>query len=503
MVSDKPLPRNINAEIRFARSLLTSDCCKMILVYANKIRPEFFSDSGCRKVYEITLKMQSAGESISLETFDNWMQRENLPEVEISAIDEVITSGDVTINLEPDSKEILRYHSRRNAIVKTQRMQNLLFDTSIEYSGLLPQIREISDSLVSGNSFNKWSIADLSPDRFFTAEPEPVQWIIENVLAKGLVGFIYGEGGSFKSLAALWLVLQMSCVNINSTQKWLDKFPVLFGRSIFFSAEDVFYDLHDRVRKITPLVNVERPDIPESAIGEEISKNCLIITREQWTDDRELFIVDENGTETFKLHKIISLITEFNADLIILETYSRIFNVDEIDNRQAVRAVAALERIRDQTGATVLCIAHSSKASRTTQSDIHGQNGLRGAGALMDNARFGMWFKAQKSENGINQIEIVNSKNFRCKRFDKFTVSVSFPEFKIMDKPIIQEDVIETVYNYISKNQGTTQRTAIKEIGGNAKELNAAFKKLTDDNEIEQRTMNKKKGYYLVSKDEK
>lgn len=503
MMQDKPLPNNENVEIRFVSTLLTDQCKKMIPDYLNRIKPEHFYTLKARNAYELLLKMYSQGEEISLITFDNCMQREISNELTKYGITEVITSGLVTVNPAPDAKEILHYYNRRKLIIEAQRIQNIAFDTALDYNEFVPKIKEITDSLDIVSHQKSWNIQDLSPTRFFQSEPPEIQWIIDKVLAKGIVGFIYGEGGSYKSLAALWLVYQRACAKIHSRQLWLDKFPVTPGRSIFFSAEDVETDLQIRTLPITACINAGRPDIPEDKIVNAIINNSRVMSREQWIEDRELFIIDENGRETPKVDKIIELAKEFDVDLIVIETFSRVFNVDECDNKQAARAVAALERIRDRTGATVLCIAHSSKAARSAQNDSHGQNGLRGASALMDNARFGIWFKSQKPESGIRTIQIVNSKNFRCNLFDTFSVTAQFPEFKIAENQFpLEDDLVDKITTYIKDHPGTTQTNALHDIAGCRYEVkNAAFRQLVNDGVIEQRTVDQKKGYYVVQDD--
>lgn len=347
-----------------------------------------------------------------------------------------------------------------------------------------------------------WNITQLSPKRFLEADPPKFEWIIKDVIAKGLAGFIYGEGGTFKSLAALWLVLQRACADIRADQLWLNKFPVSFGRSIFFSAEDVELDLHHRVKTISKVIGSERFEIPESAIFERIGKNCLVVPREKWVSDGEVFIVDEDGKKTDKVNKIINLINEYRADLVVVETYSRVANVDEIDNRTASRVIGTLEDIRDSTSATILCIAHSSKAARRGESDIFGQNGLRGAGALIDNARFGIWFKAKKGENGTNLIEIMNSKNFRTKRFESFCLLLEYPSFKIVEKTDAKLELEERVIEYVKNNPGCTQRSIRQTLKCDSTKLCKVCKELVLDGVIELRmTANKPDGYYYADTD--
>lgn len=340
---------------------------------------------------------------------------------------------------------------------------------------------------------NGWTIQNLSANRFFTADPVPFEFIIPGLLAKGLVGFIYGEGGSYKSLAALWLCLQLAVHRIDNTQKWLDRFELTSCKSIFFSAEDLDSDLHHRVRSIVS--KMRRDDIPENAYREAITENCLIVSREQLIADGEIFLVDENGTPTEKVQTIIDLINQFGADLVIIETVSRISAVDENDNAMAARLVAAMEIIRDKTGATVLLIAHSSKISRFAKTDTFGQNGLRGAGAFLDNARFGLWFRSLERKEKQDRLEILNSKSFRCKRADPFKVKISYPRFEL-DEDEIEPDVFEAVIEFIRCNPGTNQRKIRNGVKGKMAAINRAIRDAIDEGII---THKGKNGGYSVN----
>jgi predicted transcriptional regulator len=343
---------------------------------------------------------------------------------------------------------------------------------------------------------NLLTLAAAAPARFFETVPQEFQYIVPGLLAKGIVGFLYGEGGAYKSLAALWLVLQRACGSLNNGAKWLDRFEICgTSKSIFFSAEDVEDDLHHRVRAITTRIHNERVEIPESAIQAAINENCRIVSREQWISDGEQFLVDEDSRETGKIAKVVQIVQEFGADLVILETFSRITNVDEIDNKAGARVVGAMEHIRDATGASVLCIAHSSKVARSTQTDTHGQNGLRGAGALMDNSRFGLWFRTQPDKDNKPTIEIVNSKTFRVKRVAPFKVSIDFPAFvKIDTQPNV--DVFDQIIEDVKNNPGTKQRETQKRVRSRASTISKAFKDAVDEGLIFLKS--KKEGYYPV-----
>jgi len=340
-----------------------------------------------------------------------------------------------------------------------------------------------------------WNVEAFSPKRFFDTDPAPFVFIIPGLLTKGVCGFLYGEGGTFKSLAALWLVILRAVGGIICGQKWLDRFEIPgVGRSILFSGEDVDADLHHRVKHITTSIQAERPDIPPSIIHHAISENCLIVSREQWVSDGELFFVDEQGKPTAKYAEIVRIVQEFGADLVILETFSRITNVDEIDNQMGARVVGAMEALRDATGATVLVIAHTSKAARGGQTDTHGQNGLRGAGALMDNSRFGLWFKAMAAVDGQACFEVAHAKAFRGMRVETFRVLVDYPMFSVLKKPTAP-NIFDLVVEDVRSNPGTTQRQTIERLGGRRLVINQAFRDAVAEGLIVQKT--RKDGYFM------
>ncbi|NLG16050.1 MAG: AAA family ATPase [Fibrobacter sp.] len=338
-----------------------------------------------------------------------------------------------------------------------------------------------------------WTLEGVNSDWVFTP-PKPFEFIIPNLLAKALVGFIYGSGGTYKSLAALWLVLQRASCKILPDQKWLDRFPVTPGKSIFFSAEDVLDDLHHRGYAI--LNSLIENDLSKSIedLKPEISSNFRLIPREQWIADRELFLIDSEGIPTKKLESIIGFTNTFEADLILIETASRIAPIDENDNSMGARLVGCLEEIRDKTGACILVIDHSSKSTRGAKSDLLGQNSLRGASSKLDNARWGLLFETRKSEGGTDLLQISNSKSFRCRRADPFEVTVEYPRFSLVEKQEKKPDIYDSIIEAVQANPGIKRRDLIKMLSGASDKKSAAITRCTRDGFIR----NEGEGYYYV-----
>lgn len=73
--------------------------------------------------------------------------------------------------------------------------------------------------------------------------------------------------------------------------------------------------------------------------------------------------------------------------LIVLDTLSRIHQLEENSNSDMCRVIGRLESLADNTGAAVLYLHHTSKTS-TREGLLDQQQAARGASALIDNARW-------------------------------------------------------------------------------------------------------------------
>lgn len=340
-----------------------------------------------------------------------------------------------------------------------------------------------------------WNAADSRAliFRMLTTEPEPFVFIVPCLLPQGVCGFFYGEGGTYKSLAALWLCIQLAVGHI-ANSKWLGRFEICgVIRSMFCSVEDPDIDIHHRVRAVVTNFCEMRSDVSRDSINEAIAEHFHVFPRERWMLDGYEHIVDEDGNPTIKVDSIIQYAKENKIDLIILDTLSRLSLIEENDNNGGARLVSALERIRDATGATILVIAHSGKVDRTKKTDIHGQNGLRGASALMDNARFGLWFRSLNS----SKLEIRNSKTFRTRRVDPFDVIVNYPTFTLCesDDEVDEDALMTAVVEDVRANPGTTQRRTRERLKKNATKIKQAFKDADEEGLIVYK--GKGNGYFI------
>lgn len=144
--------------------------------------------------------------------------------------------------------------------------------------------------------------------------------------------------------------------------------PAHSGRVIYLAGEDPPPALVCRIHAIGKHLS----QAAREAIAENLILEPIMGKRPNVMDDRHL-----------------TRIVEFcaGARLIVLDTLSRIHNLDENSNGDMARLVATLEHVAASTGASVLYLHHVSKGSaRECQTDQ--QQAARGASALIDNARW-------------------------------------------------------------------------------------------------------------------
>lgn len=333
-----------------------------------------------------------------------------------------------------------------------------------------------------------WPLECMQINDLLDTEPEPYEYIIDGLLTKGVVGVIYGEGGSAKTLATLWLSVRLATAGV-APGKWLGRFAISQPRRVLYVClEDLRVDTHHRLRAIvgeclrgdaftTPCVE---------AFRKALTDNFLMLGRETiFADDPET-LLDANAQPTAKFERLLRTVENLKPDVVFLDTWSKASRTDENENAIQAADVAAWTYLRDRTGSAVILLAHCNKNGRGTDT---GQSGLRGASARTDELRFVLNFRsATPTSDGSQVIEIVNQKNTRCRLSPRFKVVLRYPVFEAA--PEVSENAAEMVDRaiaWVRGNPGRTQRDAIAALGGRAGSVNEAFRVAVADHAIERR----------------
>ncbi|MCL6484586.1 MAG: AAA family ATPase [Janthinobacterium lividum] len=214
----------------------------------------------------------------------------------------------------------------------------------------------------------------------FTNEPPELDFIWPGFLA-GTVGALVAPGATGKSFFALEAAMSIACSVAGGDLVGLT--PKHTGRVVYLAGEDPPPALIKRVHSIGQ--HLKQP--AREAIAKNLHLEPIMGKRMNIMDDAHLRRVIEycQGTR-----------------LVILDTLSRIHQLDENSNGDMALLVSVLEHVADKTGASVLYLHHVSKGS-ARDGQIDQQQAARGASALIDNARW-CGYVAKMSEDEAKRL---------------------------------------------------------------------------------------------------
>lgn len=209
----------------------------------------------------------------------------------------------------------------------------------------------------------------------FETEPPELDFIWPGFLS-GTVGALVAPGATGKSFWALEAAMAVAAPGADL----LGIKPSASGPVVYFAAEDPAPVL---IRRIHAIGRHLSPDARFS-VAENLTLEPVMGRRMDLTDDQHLSAVVEYCQ---------------GVRLVVFDTLSRFHSRDENDNGAMSGLISRMEYIAAQTGAAVLYLHHTSKASALQgQGDM--QQAARGASALVDNARWcGYVAKMSRSES--------------------------------------------------------------------------------------------------------
>lgn len=209
----------------------------------------------------------------------------------------------------------------------------------------------------------------------FENEPPALDFIWPGFLS-GTVGALVAPGATGKSFWALEASVAVTAPGADL----LGIKPSASGPVVYFAAEDPEPVL---IRRIHAIGRHLSPDA-RCSVAEKLALEPVMGRRMDLANDAELSDVTRRCE---------------GARLAVFDTLSRFHTLDENNNGLMAGLVARMEYIAAQTGAAVLYLHHTSKASALQgQGDM--QQAARGASSLVDNARWcGYISKMSRSES--------------------------------------------------------------------------------------------------------
>lgn len=199
----------------------------------------------------------------------------------------------------------------------------------------------------------------------FSNDPPQLDFIWSGFVA-GTVGALIAPGATGKSFWALQAAMSVACYAPGGDTIRIS--PRHNGPVVYMAAEDPEAALIQRVHAIGKHLNPQA----RQAIAENLTIEPIL--------GKHLNVMSGAGVE-------LLLSKSEGARLLVLDTLSRVHQLDENSNGDMARLVSTLEHVAAKSGAAVLYLHHVNKGS--AQNDqLDRQQAARGASALTDNARW-------------------------------------------------------------------------------------------------------------------
>jgi RecA-family ATPase len=232
----------------------------------------------------------------------------------------------------------------------------------------------------------KQAIPVLHLNDAFKAKLEPRDFVLPS-LPRGKVGLLAAAGGTGKSFWTLQACVQIAssgCCNFDLSGAEMDGGAEKIGSALLVSLEDESEDLTRRLISIKEhwQPDQERTDWIES-IAEERLFQMLPLS------GLGLSLFDDSCNPTVIVDQVREHAqTMLNLRLIVVDTLRRSHDGDENNNGHMSKVLRMFEQLAKDLNASVLLIHHENKAAMGN-SDA-GAGALRGASAIVDNARWVM-----------------------------------------------------------------------------------------------------------------
>ena len=249
--------------------------------------------------------------------------------------------------------------------------------TADEVSNLATLSERVKFTPQHGEVLPLFDPADFRASRYLRTEPPARCWLVNEVIPAGIVFQMVAPGGTGKTMASLQLgVACATGLPFAGIWEVREAGPVLM-----LLGEDDENELHRRIANIADHIAQDNAEAMKR-LGENlyikyvIGEDCLLTTA---TESREV-------AHTPLVDRLILTAQQIpGLKLIVIDPASRFRGGEENVATDTTRFIQALERVTQATGATLMLIHHTNKASMTASAASQGA--ARGSSALTDGVR--------------------------------------------------------------------------------------------------------------------
>jgi hypothetical protein len=180
-----------------------------------------------------------------------------------------------------------------------------------------------------------------NPERRFTeldltAEPPPIDWLVDNLICEGDVNLFMGDPGIGKS----WLTMSLAVAVADGRESWLGRAVKKHGEVLYIDEENPEDIIYNRFRKLS--------------LTKAGAKRIHYLYRPGiWMNKEPDAFLDEA--------------LELNPSLIVIDSLSRIHSEDENSANSMARLFReAIQPLARETGAAVIVVHHAIKSDTAT-----------------------------------------------------------------------------------------------------------------------------------------
>ncbi len=221
--------------------------------------------------------------------------------------------------------------------------------------------------------------------------PPPLDFILPGLL-RGTVGLITGPGGVGKSFLTFQLAISIASGHVFSVHSDYDSVTTRPLRVLWLTAEDPAEILHHRLHSITSILLARHPSPTSQTDLDDALERIAVIP----TTGIDFSLVDFDGEVTDKMQSLHALIQKHKPDIIFIDTLRRFHDSDENDNGKMSKVLKNFEALAKGYKCAVALPHHENK-SGLNNSDGN-QSAVRGASAIIDNARWLVRLRAMSSD---------------------------------------------------------------------------------------------------------